>query len=293
MLGEALSLGSALSWALAVVLFKRALAHSPAATNLFKNALAILLLGATALALGIPWPDRSPEDWTRLAVSGICGIAIADTLFFASLSRVGAGFMGIIECAYAPFVVLFSVLLLGEGLSLAFGLGALAVVGGVLIAGSGELATTTSRKGLARGFLMGIGSVALMGFGIVLAKPALGTSHVVEASLTRLLFGTAALAAWIAVRPRAREVFSILSDRGAWRTLGPAAFVGTYVTMLLWIGGMKHAEASVSGVLCQLSTVFTLVLSALILKERLSRRHWVGAALAMVGALGIIGVQSA
>jgi drug/metabolite transporter (DMT)-like permease len=293
MLGEALSLGSALSWALAVVLFKRALSHSPAATNLFKNVLAIILLGATALALEIPWPDRSPENWARLAISGICGIAIADTLFFASLSRVGAGFMGIIECAYAPFVVLFSVLLLGERLSMAFGIGALAVVAGVLIAGSGELSTTSSRKELGGGFLMGIGSVALMGFGIVLAKPALETSHVVEASLTRLVFGTGALAVWILARPRAREVMSILTDPSAWRTLGPAAFIGTYVTMLLWIGGMKHAEASVSGILCQLSTVFTLALGALILKEKLSKRHWAGAALAMVGALGIIVAQSA
>ena len=114
MLGEALSIGSALTWALAVVLFKRGLRHPPEATNLFKNVFALALLAVTLAVLGLEFPDRSEEHWLRLAVSGVLGIAVADTLFFAALSRVGAGYMGVIACAYAPFVVLFSVLLLDE-----------------------------------------------------------------------------------------------------------------------------------------------------------------------------------
>jgi len=293
MLGEALSIGSAFTWALAVVLFKRGLRHSPEATNLFKNVFALVLLGATFVFLDLDFPDRPREHWIRLGVSGILGIAVADTIFFASLKRVGAGFMGVLECAYAPFVVLFSVLLLDESLTTGFLVGAFGVIGGVILAGAGELSLpTTSRDGLLRGVLLGVGSIGIMGFAIVLAKPALEESHVVEATITRLAFGTTALLLWITLRPGAKQVLGIFQRAHAWRDLSLPAFVGTYLTMLLWIGGMKYADASVSGVLCQLSTIFTLALGALILRERLTPRHWAGGGLALCGALAVVWLQA-
>jgi len=153
--------------------------------------------------------------------------------------------------------------------------------------------TTTSRRTLFEGAVLGVFSVGLMGYAIVLAKPALEASHLVEATLTRLVFGTAALLLWILIRPGTRKIVGVLRDPRAWRHLTAPSIVGAYFTMLLWIGGMKYTEASVSGVLCQLSTVFTLGFGALILHERLTVRHWVGGTLAMGSALIVVWLQGA
>jgi len=55
--------------------------------------------------------------------------------------------------------------------------------------------------------------------------------------------------------------------------------------MILWLGGLKYAQASVAAVLNQTATIFTILLAALILREPLTRFRIVAAALAMAGVL--------
>jgi len=80
----------------------------------------------------------------------------------------------------------------------------------------------------------------------------------------------------------------VLWPSRVWRTLVPASVLGSYVAMLLWLGGFKWASASTASVLNQLSTVFTIVLAWIFLGERLSLRRALGAALAVAGALLVL-----
>ena len=48
----------------------------------------------------------------ELVVSGLLGIAIADTLVFMALRRLGAALLAIVDCIYAPTVILLSVMVL-------------------------------------------------------------------------------------------------------------------------------------------------------------------------------------
>ena len=73
-----------------------------------------------------------------------------------------------------------------------------------------------------------------------------------------------------------------------WRTLLPASVLGSYVSMLLWLGGFKWTEASVAAVLNQLTTVFIIILARLFLAEPLSRRRAAGAAVAVMGAIVVL-----
>ena len=133
MLGEVLALCSAFTWASAVILFKRSEAVSPLGLNLFKNSVSFTLLVPTLLVLGqtIDW-QRPGEEWLRLALSGVVGIAVSDTLFFAALRRLGPGTLAVVDCSYAPFIVTLAVLFLGESTGAGFLLGAALVVGGIL-----------------------------------------------------------------------------------------------------------------------------------------------------------------
>ena len=295
-MGELMSIGAALVWSFSVILFKQTGVHHPLGMNLFKNLVAIVLLGLTMWIAGIPVDrTRSGEDWGMLAFSGLMGIGLADTLFFAALARLGPGFLAVVECAYAPFVVLVSVFWLQEELAPPFYFGAVAVVIGLALATlepADEGSRDEGRKGWWEGVFLAVFAVAAMAVGIVSVKPVLERSNLIEATQVRLVLGTLGILAWAPLSGSMMKVGQVLAPGPHWRTLLPGAFLGTYVAMILWVGGMKYtSEAAVAGVLSQTSTIFTLILSAWLLKEKMSVRKVAGAMVAMAGAawIGLVG----
>lgn len=286
MLGEALSLSCALTWSVSILLFRRSEAVSPQAINLFKNVISALLMAATLVVAGggIDW-SRTDEDWARLIVSGIVGIAVADTVFFTALRLLGPSRLAVVETAYSPLVVLFSVLMLGEPLAPAFLLGGALVLLGVLIvnASPGRREVVTPR-----GVAVALGAIAMMAFAIVLAKPALERGELIEVTLIRLVAGTLAQLGWIALSPTNHPLLSVLKPSPVWRTLLPASILGGWLSMILWLGGYQLTHASTAAVLNQTTTVFTIGLAWFFLEERLSLRQAAGSALAISGVLVVL-----
>ncbi len=293
MLGELCSLAAASIWSLSVVLFKRSERFSPQGMNLFKNSVALVLLLVTLplAGEGIAW-DRSGADWLRLAISGVLGIALADTLVFMALRRLGASLLAVVDCVYAPSIVALSVLVLHEPLAVGFVGGAVLVVGGVLVATTDKLRRTgveaEAGRSIAGGVMLGIGGIVAMAVGVVLAKPVLERSGLVEVTTVRMVAGVTGQLAWMALVPSGRDALEVFKPDRAWRTLVPASILGSYVSMLLWLGGFKWAPASVASVLNQMSTVFTIVLARLVLGEAISPRRAFGAAAAVAGAVWIV-----
>jgi drug/metabolite transporter (DMT)-like permease len=294
MLGEALALAAAATWAVSVILFKRSEAISPQGMNLFKNVCAAALLAATLPLIGgsIDW-QRSSDDWWRLVASGVLGIAIADTLVFVALRRLGASLLAVVDCAYAPVIVGMSVLFLGERVGISFAFGAVLVVGGVLLAvrkPPRHVADTVAHdwKHLAGGIAYGVTGIVSMAIGVILAKPVLERSGLVEVTFVRLLAGIAGQLLWLAFVQRDRTAFAAFRPSPVWRTLVPASVLGSYVAMLLWLGGFKWAHASVAAVLNQMSAVFTIVLARVVLGEPLNPSRALGSAAAVAGAIIVL-----
>ena len=289
MLGESLALAAALTWSLAVILFKRSDTVGAASMNLFKNVTALTLLGLTMLATGRGVDmSRSPEDWGALAASGVLGIAVADTLEFSALRRLGAGLLAVVNLLYSPVIVTLSVLVLDESLGMSFALGAPLVLAGVFLAITGGGLLTDTKKGTALGAFMGASAMVTMGIGVVLAKPVLQDGDLVEVTAVRLAAGIAAQSVVLLAVPRWRSAFRVFLPGPVYKTLLPASVLGSYLAMLLWLGGFKWADASIASVLNQMSTIFTIVLARLLLGEHFSRRQAWGAALALGGALTIL-----
>ncbi len=303
MLGQACALGAALTWSTSVILFKRSEAASPQAMNLFKNvtALALLLLTLLGLGQGIDW-QRPAGEWWLLLLSGALGIAVADTLIFMALRRLGASLLAVVDCAYSPVIVTFSVVVLHEQLTQSFLIGGLAVVGGVLVATTEGLRSalnqrereTESVAGACRrrerlaGVALGITGIVVMAISVVIAKPLLERGSLVEVTTIRLIGGVAAQLLWIALVPSQRSILTVFIPGATWRTLVPASVLGSYVAMLLWLGGFKWATASMASVLNQMATVFTIVLASIFLREPITARRGVGAACAVTGALLVV-----
>lgn len=291
MIGEISALAAALTWALAMVLFKRSGETTPPlALNLLKNLVSLLLFALTLLVLwdgGRSLHGHAGEEFGILVVSGVIGIAIADTIFFYSLNLVGVGIAAVVDCLYSPFVILFAYLLLSETLSPVDYLGASLILAGVLLAAGHAPPVDRSRRQIAIGVLLGAASMALMTFGIVIAKPVLDGRDfpLLWATAIRLAAGTVALAVLVLAIPRWRVHWRSLRPSAAWRTSLPATFLGSYLAMIFWVAGFKYAKASIAGVLNQTSTLFALLLAALILKEPLTRRKGAAALIAVAGVI--------
>ncbi len=82
-IGITCSTAAAFFWAVAIILFKKSGDHfSPMALNLLKCTVTLILLIPTLLLCGIDlFPEKPAYDWIMFCVSGLLGIALADTLF--------------------------------------------------------------------------------------------------------------------------------------------------------------------------------------------------------------------
>jgi drug/metabolite transporter (DMT)-like permease len=284
--GEMLALSSGLVWAVAVILFRiSGRKVHPIGLNLFKTVLALVVMAPTMLVLREPLFPAVPASTTvLLLVSGALGVALSDTLFFHSLNRLGASLVAIVDCFYSPFVIGLSFVLLGDrmtGWQLA---GAALVVSAVLTITREKRAEKLDGKNLVLGILYGILAMFFVALGIVMVKPVLGTVSVVWATMVRLAGGAAALILLVPFLRNRRAILGPLADRGNWKALVPASFFGSYLSLILWMGGMKYAKVSVAAVLNQLNTIFIVIIAAIFLKERLTGWKIAAVALAFLGA---------
>ncbi len=288
-LGEVLSIGSALAWAVAVIIYKR-LGESlpPLLLNLLKNLLVLALLLASVALLRLPPPALSLRVLGVLLLSGVLGIAVADSLYFAALNRLGAARAGILGNLYSPFVIALSVLFLGEGLRPLQWLGFVLVSTGVLVVGHGDgSAQGVAARRLRQGLLLGVAAIFLMAAAIVMIKPLLSGLPVLWVVLLRTAAGLAALSALFAWRRQAP--WQLLRGRHLrWPLLLTAAFFGQYLAVLMWVGGYKYAPATVAAVLNETSSAFIVLLAALFLREALTRRKLLGVACTLAGVICLL-----
>jgi drug/metabolite transporter (DMT)-like permease len=127
-----------------------------------------------------------------------------------------------------------------------------------------------------------------LAFGIVLAKPVLERSDIIWATTVRQLGSLAVLAPFALLMPGRRKRLNLFRPHAAWKFSLPGAILGSYLALILWIGGMKYTSASSAGILNQTSTIHTLVFASLFLKEPFTKRKGLAASLAMLGILLVL-----
>jgi drug/metabolite transporter (DMT)-like permease len=289
LLGKILALTCAVLWAVAVILFKRAGdSIQPLSLNWYKTALTAIVLFPFLLVQGLgglPW-----ADFWAVVVSGILGIALADTLFFIALDRLGASLAAIVDCFYAPFVMIASWLLLSQAPRTTQIGGGLFVIVAVLVVAfdKGHAHLVADRRRLLVGFLAGIAAMALMAVSISLMQPILTRSSLWVVTELRVLAALAVLTPMMLLRPDRRELFASLVGQGAWRHALPGAFLGNVLAMTIWVAAFKYTSVNSAAILNQTSTIFVVLLATWVLKEAFTRRRLIATVLAFSGAILVL-----
>ena len=284
-MGWLYALLTAVMWAAAVVLLKRSgETIPPLALNVFRVAVSTVVLVLTILVAGQTLFFRAPmRDYLILFASGVIAIAVSDTLFLMALNRLGAGLMAIVDCLYAPFVVLFAFVLLGERLGPWQWIGMAFVILGVLIAARHEPPNGVTARQVLVGSLYGLLSMATVALGIVIAKPVLGRAPVLWATTMRQIGALVVMIPAALVVPQRREIFGIFRPAPNWKFSVPATLLGSYLALIFWIAGMKYSMAGPAAILNQTSSIYILIFASIFLKEPFTARKVIASVLAVGG----------
>jgi len=292
LIGQTAALLAAITWAVAVVLFKRSGERvPPIALNLYKNAVALILLGLTLGLLILVDPSHGlaevrefpPGDFCILMASGVLGIAVADTLFFYALNLIGVGLISIVDCCYSPCVLALAWLLLSETISAPHYVGGALILLGIFIASGHRPPEGRTRGQLLAGIALAVLAISLMAFGVVIAKPILEKMAVIWSTTIRLAAGAIMLALFALIGPARQAHWSVFRPSAGWKAALPASILGTYFSLVFWIAGFKYTYASVAAVLNQTSVIFAIILAGIFLKEPFGKRKAAAVALALTG----------
>jgi drug/metabolite transporter, DME family len=134
LLGELAALGAAICWAIAPILYRRALfSASPMSANIVRCATnaAVMLV----LLFGLGWAGafaRLPLEVVLLTVvSGLIGLGLGDTLYLYALKSVGVSRAVPLAATYPLFSLLWFTVLLGQPLAWTAAVGAVVILLGI------------------------------------------------------------------------------------------------------------------------------------------------------------------
>jgi drug/metabolite transporter (DMT)-like permease len=233
---------------------------------------------------GEPLFRQAPRgDYLLFLASGVIGLGIGDTLFFKSLNRIGAGLSAIVAAMYSPSIIILSVIYINETLTLVQLIGALLIITAVLSTTRAKHGEKIGRRDLLWGILWGVLSTTATAIGVVMIKPTLEHTPLLWAIEIRLLGGVVSLAFVALFHPLGRKIFSPIFSARSWGYTVSSSFIGVYLTMIVWLGGMKFTQASIASALNQTSTIFIFLFGTLFLHEPITSRRTLAITLAVCG----------
>lgn len=286
-IGEGAALMAAIVWALATWIYSQFSHHFTAMQlNVIKGVIASLMM--LVVMPVTPMPDVSIEAsylWI-LGISGVIGIAIGDSAYFASLKRIGANKTLLLESLAPPLSGVLALLFLGSALGVQSWLGVvittIAVTAVVFQPSDGQNGTS-DLHGIGFGLLASVCQAS----GVVISHFALvqGDLPPLLGALIRLMVGVLAV---ILILPFVeKKPFSMMKkqcismSRKNWAWLLAAIFVGTFLALWLQQIALKHANPAIAQTLIATSPLFILIIYA-IRGEPISKRS-------VLGTLGAIG----
>lgn len=251
-------------------------------SSVLRMLLCAALLGAYA------WPTGAlaklvaapPLAFVLLVGSTLCSMVVGDSLYFLAAARIGVARALPIASAFPLLTTLGAVVLLAEAATVPLILGSAMVVAAVTLIG-GERAPGGGRMDPVGLLLAGMAACLWAGSGLFLG-PALQLIDPVAANMVRFPLAAMIFVVYV-VGARPSET---LTRRLTW--LSVLAAVGTLASSIMFLGGITGAGVARGVALNATSPVFSAVLAAVLLRERISRRAALGVVCSVIGTILLV-----
>jgi DME family drug/metabolite transporter len=285
MLGELAALGAAVCWAISAVLYKMGITDlDPIQVNLIRSVPATVFTLLLFWALN-GWSSNpfamEPYLLAYIGVGVLLGLGVGDCAYFVSLRKIGVSRAVPLTSTYPLFMIPISVILLHEQLVLGVVVGTIGVVVGTwLVSTPNRSNNSTTRDDLKIGVALALFTAAIWATGFYFFKLALKVVDVFMACATRLLILTPVVALLTyTVSPRkriSRRTYILLSLAGV-------LALGVGGTLVYY--GLKVAAAIVVVPLSATTPLFSTVIAATFLKEKVTLKILAGSILITLGAI--------
>lgn len=287
MRGELAALMAAFLWAVATVMFGRlGKLLSPFVLNWAKGSLALGLLIITLVLLQRPPTGVDTLALIILLISGMVGIGLGDTCYFAAINHLGPRRALLLGTLAPPLAALLAWVVLGEVMTARAWLGiGLTVLGVVWVISERVPASVEATSDPSFwGIFWGIAAALGQAIGALLSRAVLADTPIDPwwSSLLRLGGGLVIILALLRWRgPVLPQIAPLRSPRLLGVVL-VAAFLGTYLAIYLQQTALKYSATGIAQALTSTSPLFVLPLAA-VLGDRVSLRAVGGAVVALVG----------
>jgi DME family drug/metabolite transporter len=295
MIGEFAALGAAISWAVAPILYRKALANaSPVSANIMRcvtNA-AVLVVILAGLGLTGTLTNLPVQVIGVVVVSGIIGLGVGDTLYMAGLKSVGVARAVPLAATYPLFSLLWATLLLGEPVTAAAVAGTVVILLGIWLLSRERGDSTIHFRG--RAVAWGVAaslltavvwsvSITLMDFAVTMPGVVSGL-EANYAVVTIRIAGMALLMLALAPLLDRKHVFLKLS----WRTVALLCVGGLVANGLGWLlmnYSFMNIALSQAVPISSTTPLFSTLAGFLFFREKLTRDNTLGAVLVVAGVV--------
>lgn len=286
---ELAALGAALCWAFAPVLSAGPVyALGPFWFNLLRQLMVTVVLGAIVLVTG-RWQGAQTDQIVTLALSGLVGVFVGDTLLFFGVQRLGPRRNGTLFAMNAPIAAILGWAFLGEGLKPLAVAGIAACAAGVALVVLGRPGRSGSHRfeairgpvwqGVAFGLLAATGQA----LGSLIARPVMAEGFdPFTASLIRVSVGVTGLAFLMSMRLRFTRIQGAITAPILSQIFvsGLAAMV---IGMTLLMFALQGGKVGIISTLSATSPVLILPIMWVLTRARPSATSWAGAILTVAG----------
>lgn len=306
---------AAMLWACSTMLYGRAgRTLAPMPLNCIKGVFTTMLFVATLRVVGTDFFGqlRELDQWrlTYLAISGIIGIAVGDSFYFACVNTIGARRVALLSLLATPLVVIGGALTLGERLSPPAWGGILLTIAGVawvvfertehdkappadalepvgrVPTGFAVAATKRGTGALGMGIIFGLSAAVCQAGGALLNRSAVRDLDFdldpLVTALWRLGMATIALIPVVLIfRGKGRKVRG-KPTMTTWIIVAGAAIMGTYGGIWLQQIAFQNAPAGPAQTLLSTTPIWVLPL-AMLAGERVTWRAVSGAVVGVGG----------
>lgn len=283
--GVSMALLATMSWAIGAILFKKwGEKLEPVAlttlNSLFSCICLFIILFCSQLPIMIPKSSLIP-----IAQSGILGIVIGDSLYYASLNRLSPVMLSIILLAGPFFSGIFGLIFFNEIPSIYSVIGIVTILIGttiILLASGSKL---KNAKTTMLGVFLGLSSLCLTSFSMALLKPVLQSTPSLTVTMYRMLFSGLALLLYAVITKKIFTWVKVLLDK-----MFTLKLLGTMI--IYAVGGfwcsviaVKYCELVIASSIMSLEPFFILLIMILFYRYVPQKRELASILLVVTGIL--------
>ena len=285
-IGIILALASTCSWALCTIIFKKLGEKlEPIGMTMMKASLSAIFLSILMYITNINFQLPTEFLW-KIFLSGLLGIVIGDSLFFAALNKLSPLVLSLILFVGPDiFSGIFGIIFLGEKTSLFIWVGVITTIIGlsffIFPIKQSEKNSYTSLTGIIFALL----SLCCTAYSMVIIKPVLAHCATLTVTMYRMFFSSVILIIYAVISKKIFSWRNTLKDKNYNIKFALTVTIASYGGFWLSLGAIKYCNLIIASTLMTLEPLFIFLFSVLFCHYIPLKKEIVGFGLSIIGII--------